>query len=95
MPAIFKHNNKLFQCMNLQKKLKKMKLTNVEIIWEGDCSQEELEIKFNSINNSKKEIIEEKKTITYYYYKLSNGGKRVSVEPLDNLELIEIKTYEI
>ena len=56
MQAIFKYNGKLIQCMNLQKKLKKMKLflEDIELIWEGEISQADLEKKFNDLNNIQK-----------------------------------------
>lgn len=64
--------------MNLQKKLKKMKLSedSIEIVWEGEATQSELEKRFcKLINGTPKEEDkgwEEYKT-TFYVYQNSKG----------------------
>ena len=71
MGTIFKHNNNLIQCQNLQKKLKKLRLTenDIEII-QDNIPNEELEKTFCILVNGS--IKEKEKTIEkifkpYYY----------------------------
>lgn len=97
MPAIFKHNNKLFQCMNLQKKLKKMKLSedSIEIVWEGEATQSELEKRFCKLINGTPKEDSNKMGLTYYHYKhINNGHKLVSVEPIEDKQWIFTHTVD-
>lgn len=73
MPAIFKHNNKLIQCMNLQKKLKKMKISedSIEIVWQGEATQNELEKRFVSLTTNKKEEQNDDEPFIKYYHFLN------------------------
>lgn len=90
MQTIFKYNNKLFQCMNLQKKLKKMKLTedSIEIIWQGEATQNELEKKYNELTNGIPKEDSSKLGIIHYHYKDINGNKRVSIFPIKDSKWI-------
>lgn len=71
MGVIFKYNDKLIQCQNLQKKLKKLKLSedNIEII-KDNIPPEELEKEYCLLVNGKikeKEPRIEKVYKQYYY----------------------------
>lgn len=97
MATIFKFKNKLYQCMSLDKKLKKLKIPreDIEIIFEGDINKDELESKYISILNGTKST-EENNEVRLYYFKNRNDNSTITsiYSTLDNLKgLINITEY--
>lgn len=75
MGTIFKHNGQLLQCKDLQKKLKRMKLTeaNIEII-QDNIPNDELEkvfVNLTKVVKIEQPVIEE--NIIYYIFQNSKG----------------------
>lgn len=87
----------LYQCMNLQKKLKRMRLleSDVDIIWQGECTQSELEKRFVELTKSplKEEIKSD--PITIYTFKGKDVIKSI-YDTLDHLkDIIDISDYKL
>lgn len=99
MATIFKFKNKLYQCMSLDKKLKKLKIPreDIEIIFEGDINKDELESKYISILNGTKST-EESNEVRLYYFKNRNDNSTITsiYSTLNNLKgLINITEYDL
>lgn len=74
MGTIFKYNNQLFQCRNLTKKLKKMRLleTDIDII-EDNIPEDILEQEFVKLTRIEKLEIDDPNAWTYYVFQNSKG----------------------
>lgn len=99
MACIFNYNNKLYQCLSLDKKLKKLRINkeDIQIIFEGELTKEELETKFLDLTKETKET-KESETINKYYFKNKVDKSIItSIYPtLDDLkEIININEYEV
>lgn len=99
MAVIFKHNNKVYQCMSLDKKLKKLRIdkNEIDILFEGDLTKDELEIKFLEMTKEIK-VVEEEDDIKKYYFKNRIDNSIItSIYPtLDNLrDVININDYDL
>lgn len=70
MATIFKHKNNIYQCISLDKKLKRLRIdkSDIEIIYKGDLSKDELEKKYLEIKNTTKVDTSEEEQITLYYF---------------------------
>lgn len=91
MPAIFKFKDKYYQTMDLKKKCKKLKADNIEIIWEGEATQSELEKRFNDLTSFKKEKIIESVINTYKIY--SDTIPPIYLKTLNDLNKLEEGKY--
>lgn len=99
MAVIFKHNNKVYQCMSLDKKLKKLRIdkNEIDILFEGDLTKDELETKFLEMTKEIK-VVEEEDDIKKYYFKNRIDNSIItSIYPtLDNLrDTININDYDL
>lgn len=99
MAVIFKHNNKVYQCMSLDKKLKKLRIdkNEIDILFEGDLTKDELETKFLEMTKEIK-VVEEEDDIKKYYFKNRIDNSIItSIYPtLDNLhDVININDYDL
>jgi SOS response regulatory protein OraA/RecX len=65
MGTIFKYNNQLYQCNSLEKKLKRMKITQDDIEVIMDC--EDAEKWFNTLVNTQEKESEEDNIYKYYF----------------------------
>ena len=83
MATIFKYKDKYYQATNLDKKLKRLKIqsSNIEILYEGDLSQSELERKFLEISKAEKEIEDESwhNPTLYYFFNPKDGTSITSI----------------
>lgn len=89
--------------MNLQKKLKRMKLSesDIDIIWQGECTQSELEKRFVELTSPLKEEIKSD-PITIYTFKGKDIIKSIynnldhlnKITDISGYKLIETKKYE-
>lgn len=81
--------------MSLAKKLKRMKLDkdNIEILFEKDISQSELEAKYLELTNKKikEEVTDNTKTNLYYFLNKKTGESIASIYP--DLDPAYIKNY--
>lgn len=93
MATIFKYNNKYFQTLNLNKKLKRLKInpSDIEILYEGDLSQNELEKKFLELTQEQKidEVEDWHSRNLYYFTNIKTGETITSI--YDNLNNLPIK----
>lgn len=84
--------------MNLQKKLKKMKISedSIEIVWTGEVTQSELEKKFNELNNGiKKEEANEDITLYKFYNPITKHTITSIYPTLDNWkDIVDISTFQ-
>lgn len=99
MAVIFKRNNKVYQCMSLDKKLKKLRIdkNEIDILFEGDLTKDELETKFLEMTKEIK-VVEEEDDIKKYYFKNRIDNSIItSIYPtLDNLrDVININDYDL
>ena len=99
MAVIFKHNNKVYQCMSLDKKLKKLRIdkNEIDILFEDDLTKDELETKFLEMTKEIK-VVEEEDDIKKYYFKNRIDNSIItSIYPtLDNLrDVININDYDL
>lgn len=99
MAVIFKHNNKVYQCMSLDKKLKKLRINKdeIDILFEGELTKDELESKFLEMTKEIK-VVEEEDDIKKYYFKNRIDNSIItSIYPtLDNLrDVININDYDL
>ena len=98
MAAIFKYNDKIYQCMSLDKKLKRLKINknDIEILFEGDLTQKELENKFINLTRLQAEAILNEIKV-YHFKNRITGETIISIYPtLDNLSnLININDYDV
>lgn len=99
MAVIFKHNNKVYQCMSLDKKLKKLRIdkNEIDILFEGDLTKDELETKFLEMTKEIK-VVEEEDDIKKYYFKnrIDNSIITSIYSTLDNLrDVININDYDL
>jgi hypothetical protein len=70
MATIFKYNNKLYQCINLEKKLKRLKINKEDIdILLDDLDSSELEEKYLNLLKEDIEDVESFTDTKLYYYK--------------------------
>lgn len=69
MATIFKHNNEVYQCVNLKKKLKRLKIdeSDIEILFEGELSQSELEKKYLELTQVNEDNINDNNVKLYYF----------------------------
>lgn len=103
MAVIFKHNDKVYQCMSLDKKLKKLRINKdeIDILFEGELTKDELESKFLEMTKEIKEIKESKDTEDtikkYYFRNRVNNSTIVSIYPtLDDLKgIVNIDDYDL
>lgn len=91
MATIFKYKDKYYQTTNLEKKLKRLKISSseIEILFEGELNQEELEQKFLELTKAKKEITSESwhNVKTYKFYNSKTKSTIISIyDNLDNLK---------
>lgn len=97
MGTIFKHNNKLYQATNLNKKLKRLKiqLSDIEVLKEVDNS--ELEKEFVKLTNEQKEESTESwhNPRLYYYLNPSTGYSITSIYPDLNVNGYERTSQEV
>lgn len=99
MAVIFKHNNKVYQCMSLDKKLKKLRIdkSEIDILFKGDLTKDELETKFLEMTKETKVIEEEDDIKKYYFKNRIDNSIIISIYPtLDNLrDVININDYDL
>lgn len=99
MAVIFKHNNKVYQCMSLDKKLKKLRINkdDIDILFEGELTKDELETKFLEMTKEIKVVEEEDDIKKYYFKNRINNSIIISIYPtLDNLrDVININDYDL
>lgn len=100
MAVIFKHNDKVYQCMSLDKKLKKLRISKdeIDILFEGELTKDELESKFLEMTKEIKESKDEENTIKKYYFRNRvNNSTIVSIYPtLDDLKgIVNIDDYDL
>ena len=99
MATIFKHNNEVYQCVNLKKKLKRLRIdeSDIEILFEGELSQSELEKKYLELTQvNEDDNVDDNDIKLYYFLNPKTGYSIMSIYPtLDNLKDIEnIEEYE-
>lgn len=98
MAVIFKYNDKIYQCMNLDKKLKKLRIdkSNISILLEGDLSKDNLEIKYLEFTRTLKEENISEEVLKYYFKSKIDNTIITSIYPnLNNLKyIINIEDYE-
>lgn len=100
MASIFKHKDKYYQTTNLSKKLKRLKIqeSDIEILFEGELNQDELEKKFLELTKVEKEIPNESwhNPNLYEFYNPKDKTTILSIYPtLENLkEIVSISEYE-
>lgn len=78
MASIFKFNNKLYQAMNLDKKLKRLKINkeDIDIIYNADVTKQELENKYiQLIGGEKKELITNTEYVQSFYRYVNPNNK--------------------
>lgn len=99
MATIFKYNNEYYQCVNLKKKLKRLRIdeSKIEILFEGELSQSDLEKKFlelTQVNNDEDD--NEDESNTYYFYNPKERMYIISIYPdLEHLQEFEnVDDYE-
>lgn len=70
MATIFKHKNEYYQCVNLKKKLKRLRIdeSEIEILFEGELSQSDLEKKFLELTQVNDDEDDNENETTYYYF---------------------------
>lgn len=70
MSTVFKYNGKVYQAMSLDKKLKKLKINkeDIDILFEGELTQQELENKFLEITKAKRNVEFSNEEIIKYYF---------------------------
>lgn len=100
MAVIFKHNDKVYQCMSLDKKLKKLRINGneIDILFEGELTKDELESKFLEMTKEIKEVTTVESSIKKYYFKSRIDNSIItSIYPtLDNLQsIININEYDL
>lgn len=99
MAVIFKHNGKVYQCMSLNKKLKKLRIdaNEIDILFEGDLNKDELEIKFLEMTKEVKVVKEEESVKKYYFKSRVDNSIITSIYPtLDNLSnVINVNDYDL
>lgn len=98
MAAIFKYNDKIYQCMSLDKKLKRLKIDkdDIDILLERDLTQSELEKEFINLTRFCAESV--LKEIKLYQFKNRITGETIIsiYSTLDNLSnLININDYDV
>lgn len=88
MAVIFKHKNKYYQAINLNKKLKRLKISedDIEILFEG--VQSELEKKFLELTRKEKEIPDESWHNPKLYYFININTNETITSVYDNLNHI-------
>lgn len=100
MAYIFKYNDKVYQTMNLNKKLKRLKVNqdDIDILYQGDLTQAELEKKYLDITDAIKAVPTEAwhNVKLYTFRNTKTGGIIVSIyDCLDNLkECVNVNEYE-
>ena len=69
MATIFKYNNEVYQCVNLKKKLKRLKIeeSDIEILFEGELSQSDLEKKYLELTQVNEDIDDNDNVKLYYF----------------------------
>lgn len=98
MSTIFKYNNKYYQAINLDKKLKRLKISkeDIEVLFEGELSQSELEKKFLELTK-KEETIEDKSWHNpklYYFTNIKTNATITSIyDNLDNFNDINANDW--
>lgn len=99
MAVIFKHNSKVYQCMSLNKKLKKLRIdvNEIDILFEGDLNKDELESKFLEMTKEVKVVKEEESVKKYYFKSRVDNSIITSIYPtLDNLSnVINVNDYDL
>lgn len=99
MACIFNYNNKVYQCLSLDKKLKKLRIdkNDIQILFEGELTKEELESKFLELTKETKETKEDSTIKKYYFKNRIDGSTITSIYPtLDDLkEIINIDEYDV
>lgn len=98
MAVIFKYNNKIYQCMNLDKKLKKLRINklDINILLEENLTKDELEAKYIELTKTIKEEDPTEEVIKYYFKsKIDNSIITSIYSNLDNLKnVLNIEEYE-
>lgn len=96
MATIFKYKDKYYQTTNLDKKLKRLKISNkdIKILFEGDVDKNELERLFIKLTQEEKEIPNESwhNPTLYKFYNPSTKETIVSI--YDNLDHLPINKNE-
>ena len=99
MATIFKFNNKLYQCLSLDKKLKRLKINkeDIEILLEAELSQKELETKYlEFFNSGAEDVVETTDTKLHKFINHKDSSTIISIYPdLENLKShLNINDYE-
>lgn len=70
MATIFKYKNQIYQCTSLEKKLKRLKINReeIDILFEGELTQSELEKKYLELTKTKKSLEENLPDIKLFYF---------------------------
>lgn len=100
MAVIFKYKDKTYQAINLDKKLKRLKISSSDIdtLYSGELSQSELEKKFLEFTREEKEIPNESwhNPKLYRFYNKKDKTTILSIyDSLDNLKNnVNVNDYE-
>lgn len=80
MATIFKYKETIYQCMSLDKKLKRLKISreDIDILFEGELSSSDLEKKYLEYKNVKKETQEDDNEVRLYYFLNTKTGESIS-----------------
>lgn len=99
MACIFKYNDKMYQCLSLDKKLKKLRIdkAEIQILFDGELNKEELEAKFLELTREAKETDSDDTIKKYYFKSRIDNSIITSIYPtLDDLiGIININEYDI
>lgn len=96
MATIFKHKDTIYQCVSLQKKLKRLKLkeNDIQILFEGELSQSELEKKYLELTQESKKEDDYDNVKLYYFINRETGYSITSIYPTIEHLGEESKNYE-
>lgn len=99
MATIFKYNDIIYQCLSLDKKLKRLKINkdDIEVLFEGEISQSDLEKKYVEYISLKKEPTKELiSDVKLYYFLNTKTGESISsiYSELDPSYVKNVNDYE-
>lgn len=95
MGTIFKHNGKLIQCKSLQKKLKKLKITEADIeIVKDNIPEESLEKEFVLLERGEKILEDTDACWIHYIFQNSKGYYLLGIN-YPNIDYIKAFGFDI
>lgn len=83
MATIFKHNNEVYQCVNLKKKLKRLRIdeSDIEILFESELSQSELEKKYLELTQTNEDVNDNDNVKLYHFINPKTKETITSIYP--------------